>query len=72
MTLGCIPGLTRSMLAASVWVMRKGFDRVGAPSATAAAVVSKLNRAIYQVLNPPEARERTAKMGMIPVGGSCD
>jgi tripartite-type tricarboxylate transporter receptor subunit TctC len=55
-----------------------GFDHVGAwfgvvaPAGTPAAVVSKLNRAIDQVLNKPEARERIAKMGMIPVGGSSD
>jgi len=55
-----------------------GFDHVGAwfgvvaPAATPAAVVSKLNRAIDQVLNKPEARERIAKMGMIPVGGSSE
>ena len=55
-----------------------GFDHVGAwfgvvaPAGTPAAVVSKLNRAIDQVLNKPEARERIAKMGMIPVGGSSE
>jgi tripartite-type tricarboxylate transporter receptor subunit TctC len=55
-----------------------GFDHVGAwfgvvaPAATPAAVVSRLNRAIDQVLNKPEARERIAKMGMIPVGGSSE
>jgi tripartite-type tricarboxylate transporter receptor subunit TctC len=55
-----------------------GFDHVGAwfgvvaPAATPAAVVSRLNRAIDQVLNKPETRERIAKMGMIPVGGSSE
>jgi tripartite-type tricarboxylate transporter receptor subunit TctC len=55
-----------------------GFDHVGAwfgvvaPAATPAAVVSRLNRAIDQVLTKPEARERIAKMGMIPVGGSSE
>ena len=55
-----------------------GFDHVGAwfgvvaPAATPAAVVSRLNRAIDQVLNKPEARERIATMGMIPVGGSSE
>jgi tripartite-type tricarboxylate transporter receptor subunit TctC len=55
-----------------------GFDHVGAwfgvvaPAGTPSAVVNKLNRAIDQVLNKPEARERIAKMGMIPVGGSSE
>ena len=55
-----------------------GFDHVGAwfgvvaPAATPSAVVSKLNRAIDQVLSKPETRERIAKMGMIPVGGSSE
>lgn len=55
-----------------------GFDNVGAwfgvvaPASTPAAVLNQLNRAIDQVLGKPEARERIAKMGMIPVGGSAD
>jgi tripartite-type tricarboxylate transporter receptor subunit TctC len=55
-----------------------GFDHVGAwfgivaPAGTPAAVIGKLNRAIDQVLNKSEARERIAKMGMIPVGGSSE
>ena len=44
---------------------------IGAPRATPAEIIDKLNREVNAVLAEPEAKARLAELGMTPVGGSA-
>jgi tripartite-type tricarboxylate transporter receptor subunit TctC len=48
------------------------WNAISAPPKTPAPIIAKLNQAVNQIINAPEAKKRFADLNLIAVGGSPD
>jgi tripartite-type tricarboxylate transporter receptor subunit TctC len=46
------------------------WNAISAPPKTPAPIIEKLNRAINEIIETPEARKRFSALNLVPVGGS--